>query len=610
MILMQNKFTYDGKMVRRITEIAEITGMKNGEVELSIIYAWDPKDDKIKPTGRAIRAKEKIAALKGITPEEIDEELRRRERVIRYMARKGLRRIDEVGRVINEYYVSPEKLLQRLEKGGHVAKPPAEKTLEAGRRYKIIKKENERNPLYVIPLPEISPADRELLRNVEGTAISEIEVDPTSIRDKEKAEELLTRRVLEVIKEKFPEIPPAKRKAFSKFIVPNMLGYGLLEYLLGDDALEEIMVVGTGKPVYVYHREYGICRTNIVFKEERDILRIIEKIARSVGRRIDRAIPLLDARLEDGSRVNATIPPISLNGPTITIRKFKKDPLTVIDLIKFGTLTPEVAAYFWVVVEGMGIKPGNILAAGGSSSGKTTTLNCLASFIPSSERVVTIEDTAELQLPIEHTIRLETRLPNVEGEGEITMDDLVRNALRMRPDRIIVGEVRGSEARTLFTAMNTGHDGCMGTLHANSARETITRLTNPPMNVPEVMLPALDVILMQDRIHSNGRVLRRIIEIAEVVNLEGGKIKLRNIYDWNPRKDVLERTGKGSVVKKELARLRGISLEDVEIELKRREDILSWMVKKGITGLRDVARVFEAYHTDPEGLMKRVREDG
>jgi flagellar protein FlaI len=608
-ILMQNKFTYDGKMVRRITEIAEIRGMRDGDVDLSVIYAWDPRDDTVKPTGRSMLALRKIAALKGVSLEDIQEEIDRRAKVIEYMVRKGLRRIKEVGEVVNEYYIDPDAMLRKVDEGVIEAPVPRETLLEEGERYRIVKRDDELTPLYIVPVPDLSYADRELLPEVEANIISEIELDPTAIRDREKAEKLLTRRILEVIRDKYPEISPSTRKAFARVIVPNMLGYGFLDYLLMDDELEEVMVVGVDRPVYVHHREYGACRTNIVFKEDREILRIIEKVARSVGRRIDRAVPLMDARLPDGSRVNATIPPVSLNGPTLTIRKFRKKPLTVVNLIEYGTLTPEVAAYLWLGVEGLGIKPCNILAAGGSSSGKTTTLNCLASFIPSTERVITIEDTAELQLPIEHTIRLETRLPNIEGEGEITMDDLVKNALRMRPDRIIVGEVRGVEARTLFTAMNTGHDGCMSTIHANSARETITRLTNPPMNVPPVMLPALDVILMQDRVLRDGRILRRITEIAEVVKTGRGKIRLRNLYEWNPRSDALEMKAKTSVVKRELARLRGVSREDVEIDLRRREEILRWMLRKGIKDLEGVAEVFESYHTAPEKLMRKIRGD-
>ncbi|MFQ5815965.1 MAG: ATPase, T2SS/T4P/T4SS family, partial [Candidatus Hydrothermarchaeaceae archaeon] len=203
-------------------------------------------------------------------------------------------------------------------------------------------------------------------------------------------------------------------------------------------------------------------------------------------------------------------------------------------------------------------------------------------------------------------IRLETRPPSVEGEGEVNMDDLVKNTLRMRPDRIIVGEVRGSEARTLFTAMNTGHDGCMGTLHANSARETIVRLTNPPMNVPDVMLPALSLILMENTIYHGGTTLRRITEIAEVGGLDGDKLVLNNVYEWDPKRDDLRPTGRPSVLKQELAKLKGIDLSALNVELERRKAILEWMVRENITQIDDVAAVFNRYYVESEELLKEV----
>ncbi|MFQ5406202.1 MAG: ATPase, T2SS/T4P/T4SS family, partial [Candidatus Micrarchaeia archaeon] len=240
-----------------------------------------------------------------------------------------------------------------------------------------------------------------------------------------------------------------------------MLGFGLIDALVQDDFLEDIMVVGPDKPVFVFHRKYDMMRTNIVFYDEQDIRILIDRIARNIGRRIDVQSPLLDARLSDGSRVNATIPPVSLNGSTVTLRKFKRDPYSVVDLVSLGTLNLEVAAFLWMASDGLGAKPANILIAGGTASGKTTTLNMLCSFVPSSERVISIEDTAELNLPLFHWVRFETRPPGIEGTGEITMDMLVKNTLRMRPDRIIVGEIRGSEGFTMFTAMNTGHDGAL-----------------------------------------------------------------------------------------------------------------------------------------------------
>ncbi|EEB73584.1 Type II/IV secretion system protein kinase [Thermococcus sp. AM4] len=335
------------------------------------------------------------------------------------------------------------------------------KVLDAYGNVRILKVKGEPVPIYEIRLPKLSKDEENLLKQVRERAITEIQIDPTLIPNYEERRKIFLREVKRMLKEAAPNFSEGRIEVLAELIVQSMLGYGLLDPLVRDDNLEEIMVIGTNKPVYVWHRRFYMCKTNIVFKEERDILNIIERIAREVGRRIDQQNPLLDARLPDGSRVNATIPPISLDGPTITIRKFKKDPLTIIDLIKYGTMNSDVAAFLWLLVDGLGVKPANILVAGGTGSGKTTTLNALAMFIPPSERVISIEDTAELQLPVEHWVRLETRPPNIEGKGEVTMDDLVKNTLRMRPDRIIVGEVRGPEARTMFTAMNTGHNGAL-----------------------------------------------------------------------------------------------------------------------------------------------------
>lgn len=320
----------------------------------------------------------------------------------------------------------------------------------------------------------------------------------------------------------------------------DLVGYGEIDPLIRDDNLEEIMVIGIDKPVFVYHREYGMMKTNILFKDAGEVMNLIDSIARQINRRIDQESPILDGRLPDGSRVNATIPPISADGPSMTIRKFKRDPLTIIDLINSKTISVELAAFFWLCFDGLGVKSANAIISGGTSSGKTTTLNALSSFINPKERIITIEDTLELQIPHEHVIRMETRPPNVENRGELTMNDLVKNSLRQRPDRIIVGEVRGSEAITLFTALNTGHSG-FGTLHSNDARETITRLTNAPMSVPNIMISAIDFIIMQNRIYrSDGVSFRRISEVVEVSGIEEGVIQLNKIFEWDPQVTLLK----------------------------------------------------------------------
>lgn len=482
--------------------------------------------------------------------------------------------------------------------------------LDAYGNVRILRVKGEPVPIYEIRLPKLSKEEEDLIKRIRERAITEIQIDPTLIPNYEERRKIFLREVKRMLKEAAPNFSEGRIEVLAELIVQNMLGYGLLDPLVRDDNLEEIMVIGTNKPVYVWHRRFYMCKTNLVFKEERDILNIIERIAREVGRRIDQQTPLLDARLPDGSRVNATIPPISLDGPTLTIRKFKRDPLTIIDLIKYGTMNTDVAAFLWILVDGLGVKPANILVAGGTGSGKTTTLNALAMFIPPSERVISIEDTAELQLPVEHWVRLETRPPNLEGKGEVTMDDLVRNTLRMRPDRIIVGEVRGPEARTMFTAMNTGHDGCMGTIHANSARETIVRLESPPMNVPRIMIPALDIILMQVRFHSRKKgTVRRVTEIAEVSGIEGESIQLNKLYKYDPAKDELLPTEVPSRVLNELSRHTGMSISELEIEREKRKIILEWMIEKGIRSIEDVGHYIKMFYIDEEGLLEKIERE-
>lgn len=386
----------------------------------------------------------------------------------------------------------------------------------------------------------------------------------------------------------------------------DLVGYGEIDPLIRDDNLEEIMVIGIDKPVFVYHREYGMMKTNILFKDAGEVMNLIDSIARQINRRIDQESPILDGRLPDGSRVNATIPPISADGPSMTIRKFKRDPLTIIDLINSKTISVELSAFFWLCFDGLGVKSANAIISGGTSSGKTTTLNALSSFINPKERIITIEDTLELQIPHEHVIRMETRPPNVENRGELTMNDLVKNSLRQRPDRIIVGEVRGSEAITLFTALNTGHSG-FGTLHSNDARETITRLTNAPMSVPNIMISAIDFIIMQNRIYrSDGVSFRRISEVAEVSGIEEGVIQLNKIFEWDPQSDTIKNVGITSKTLTEIANVSGNSLNSLYDEIKNREIVLQHMVDQNIRSIRDVSTVLEMYYLDSQKVLNRI----
>lgn len=444
--------------------------------------------------------------------------------------------------------------------------------------------------VYIVPVPRPSGPEREILDTVKEAATRLITVAPEEITDVHERREFYKKRILEII-DASPElgIAPTKIDFYADTIVREMIGYGPLDLLLLDDQLEEIMVLGQNKPVYVFHRKHEMMQTNVIFGRDEDIRSIIDRIARNVGRRIDVKDPLLDARLPDGSRVNATIPPISIEGSTITIRKFREDPFSVTDLIRFGTINSEVAAFLWIATEGLRAKPANILVSGGTGSGKTTTLNMLASFIPRGERIITMEDTAEIKIPVEHWIRFETRPPGIEGTGEVTMDTLVKNSLRMRPDRIVVGEVRGSEASTLFTAMNTGHDGSLGTVHANDARETMVRLTSPPMNVPPLMLAALNLIVVQKRIHDRRKgTIRRVTEVAEVTGVLEQNTQLVYLYEWDAATDTLKSTGVPSKFLQELSRYTGLSHAEIQAEIKKRQEFLEGLVEQRVIAIDDV----------------------
>jgi len=338
----------------------------------------------------------------------------------------------------------------------------AKKLLESYGNVRVFKVPEKPLPFYVVPVARPTKQEKAVINTIKEAATRLIAISAYRIRDPEQRRAVYKQRVLEILRNS-PElhIPERRFGFYAESVIREMVGYGIIDPLVMDDHLEEIMVIGAKKPVYLFHRKYEMMSSNIEFYSDKEIIDLINKIARHVGRRVDISSPLLDARMPDGSRVNATIPPASVEGATLTIRKFRKDPYTVIDLIENNTMTSEVAAFLWMCVDGLQAKPANILIAGGTGSGKTTTLNCLASFIPDTERIVTIEDTAELALPLKHWVRLEARPPGLEGKGELSIDVLTKNSLRMRPDRIIVGEVRHDEAFTLFTALNTGHEGAL-----------------------------------------------------------------------------------------------------------------------------------------------------
>jgi pilus assembly protein CpaF len=363
-----------------------------------------------------------------------------------------------------------------------------------------------------------------------GALIEAIDLAQLARLDADAAREEIRDIVNEIIAIKNIVMSISEQEELLDDICNDVLGYGPLEPLLARDDISDIMVNSAGT---VYIEVSGkIQKTGIRFRDNQQLLNICQRIVSQVGRRVDESSPICDARLPDGSRVNAIVQPLALDGPALTIRKFKKDKLTLDQLVKFGSITPEGGE----ILKVLGRCRVNTIVSGGTGSGKTTLLNCLTQFIDDDERIITCEDAAELQLQQPHVVRLETRPPNIEGEGQITMRDLVKNCLRMRPERIIVGEVRGPEAFDLLQAMNTGHDGSMGTLHANSPREALSRVESmitmggyslPSRTIREMLVASVDVVVQAARLRDGSR---KITHITEVIGMEGDVIITQDLF--------------------------------------------------------------------------------
>lgn len=375
-----------------------------------------------------------------------------------------------------------------------------------------------------------------LKAKIQNKVIEELDIDFKDISDEnEDLKQRINVILTKCIEEESLNLTNQQKKKVKEELLDEIIGFGPITQFLKDSSVTEIMVNGPNK-IYV-ERSGKLTLTDAKFKNDDHVMHVIKKIVSPLGRRIDESSPMVDARLPNGSRVNAIIPPLAIDGPSITIRKFAEDPFTVEDLIRFGTFTSKMAEFLKYCVEGRL----NIVVSGGTGSGKTTTLNVLSSFIPNEERIVTIEDAAELQLSQEHVVRLETRPANLEGKGEITIRDLVKNSLRMRPDRIVVGEVRSGEALDMLQAMNTGHDGSLTTGHANSPRDMLSRLETmvlmSGMNLPvrairDQIASAIDVIIQQSRLMDGSR---KITHITEVQGMEGDVIILQDIFRFEQK---------------------------------------------------------------------------
>jgi len=475
---------------------------------------------------------------------------------------------------------------------------------------KIMKTEEHQLPKYIVLSPDFNEEEIKIIREP-GSIVRDYKEVMRSLehfRTSEEKEKFL-REYLRVEIEKKNVSKDNIENIISSVMDEIFLGYGRIGALMRDEFLEEIMVNGVEVPVFVVHRKHGMCVTNIKFESVESINNIINWLSRYAGREINEDKPLLDAHMPDGSRANIAIPPAAPYGPAITIRKFKKLPYNIIDLISFGSISTDLAAFLWLCVEGMGISPIDMLIAGGAGSGKTTLLNALAMFIPKAERIVTVEDTLELNFEfLDNWVPLEASPAVIEKAVKIDMHTLLKNSLRMRPDRVIVGEVRGKEAETLMVAMDIGLRGSMGTIHANNARETTIRLMDEPMNVPPRMLTLIDLIIVMNRISDRRKgMIRRITQVSEISGMERDVVQMGDIYLWDMNMDRIYKTEYPIILKEKISERCGIPKKRLDSELYVREKVLQYMLENNIRDNTSVLNVFQKYHIDPKLVISEIK---
>ena len=458
--------------------------------------------------------------------------------------------------------------------------------------------------LYHVNIPSLTKPTQALLSELKQRLIVEVMVGASDVLDQKLVLEVkkrFTDKANTVLDSLVPDMRVDIKNFLTGMLIHDMLGLGDIEFLLNDGQLEEIVVNSSTEAIRVYHRKYGWLSTNLTPVSEAQILNYSNIIARRVGRQINILNPLLDAHLLTGDRSNAVLYPISHKGNTITIRKFARDPWTITDLMNNKTCTPEIFALLWLAIQ----YELNILISGGTGSGKTSFLNVIMPFVPPNHRILSIEDTRELQLPkFLFWAPLTVRQANPEGKGAVEMLDLLVNSLRMRPDRIILGEIRKQDqAEVLFEAMHTGHS-VYATVHADSMSETIRRLVNPPINVPPNLLAAvhLNVVMFRDR----RRGIRRIFQVGEyLVSEDAQDVRPNLLYRWRPVDDTIVQHATPTRLFEDLSTHTGMTNDEIMADLAYKEKILRWLVKSNIRQVDDVGAVMHRYYTDPKSVFEK-----
>lgn len=468
---------------------------------------------------------------------------------------------------------------------------------------RILTTEKEFVPIYELSISNISKTTEMILNKIRDELLEKVHLqdfDFTDLKEEKIIEKTFAETITRLVDKHFTDADPQTKSFLCSYLIQRSLGLGAIELVLKDPKLEEVVVNNAEEPVWVYHKTHGWLKTNIVLEGEFQIKHYASIIGRKAGKQITLLDPLMDAHLKTGERVNATLAPISVKGNTITFRKFASKPWTITDFLKNDTVPYEAAAIVWLAAQ----YELSTIISGGTATGKTSMLNVFANFFPPSQRVISIEDTRELQLPsFLHWVPMDTRLPNPEGKGEVQMLDLLVNSLRMRPDRICVGEIRrAKEAEVLFEAIHTGHS-CYATVHANNVDETITRLTNPPINIPKSMLPAVSLIVVQNRNRRTG--VRRTFQIAEI--LPDGNANILMQYDNAANK--MKQVNKSKSLMGSLKEYTGMTEAEFKKEISEKTLILKYLVKNNINTVEGVGRVIAEYYVNKSNILSYVRKN-
>jgi flagellar protein FlaI len=466
---------------------------------------------------------------------------------------------------------------------------------------------NDSEYLYEVIEPTMSDDERSLLEVLKQALVMTLNLaDTDSIKEKEG---ILKEGTAELLSTLGVTLNPISREKIDYFLRRDFIGYGVIDVMMIDPNVEDCSCDGVDIPFFIFHRKYGSIRSNLRFEKELDLDSFVVWLAQKCGKHISVADPLLDATIPDGSRLNATLGKhVTKRGSSFTIRRFKENPFTPVDLLKFKTMSTDMMAYLWTATE----YGSSMLVCGGTASGKTTTLNAVLLFIPPQMKIVSIEDTRELNLPHENWIPALTREgfggKKSSSTGSIDMFDLLTSALRQRPQYLMVGEVRGKEAYVVFQAMATGKTA-YSTFHAEDVQAMVHRMENDPINLPRALMTALDIVLLQAQVKVGTKMTRRVKSLTEIVGMdpETGELITNSVYTWNPADDTFNFSGHSYVYEK-VRTIRNWSPREMEREVKRRVDILEYMKKSGFDNYRQVAQVISAYYKDPEKVAKEIRE--